>query len=95
MRAQAISSTIVAVAWDIVPPAKHNGIIIIHEVFFKQITHINNSQSMNFSGSEMSVFLHELEEFVSYNISVRAYTSAGAGPCSDEVTVTTLEDSKL
>ncbi len=52
------------------------------------------TQTMNVSGSMMSVVLSNLEEFVSYAISVRAYTSEGAGPYSEEVTVMTPEDSK-
>ncbi len=40
------------------------------------------------------VLLTDLEEYVHYNISLRAYTSEGAGPYSEEVTVMTPEDSK-
>ncbi len=81
-----------------IPPVYQNGVIIMYEVFYVPHETFNKSlksESLTVSGLEMSVVLHELEEFVSYNISVRAYTSAGAGPCSDEVTVTTLEDSKF
>ena len=42
----------------------------------------------------MAVILMDLEEFFDYNISVRAFTSAGVGPYSDEVTATTFEDGK-
>ena len=35
-----------------------------------------------------------LEEYVEYNISVRAYTRAGSGPHSDPVTKMTDMDSK-
>ena len=33
-----------------------------------------------------------LQEFTEYNISVRAYTSVGPGPYSEEVTNRTFED---
>ncbi len=45
--------------------------------------------------TEMSALLTDLEEFINYTISVRAYTSEGAGPYSSErVTVMTPEDGK-
>ncbi len=50
------------------------------------------TQTMNVT--ERSANLTNLEEFVDYNISVRAYTSEGAGPYSEEITVMTPEDSK-
>ena len=83
--------------WDIVPLIDQNGIITIYEVMYQPLETFNgkiSTQTMNISGTEMLVFLIELQEFVNYTISVRAYTSVGAGPYSDEVTVMTLEDSK-
>ena len=74
-----------------------NGIITMYEVMYQPLETFNGNirtQTMNVSGREMSVFLIELQEFVNYTISVRAYTSVGAGCYSDEVTVMTLEDSK-
>ena len=41
-----------------------------------------------------SVNLMGLEEYINYTISVRAYTSVGAGPYSVAVTLLTLQDSK-
>ena len=59
------------------------------ETFGGQIT----SDTVNTSdGSVLMMVLTGLEEYVEYNISVRAYTSAGPGPYSDPVTNTTLED---
>ncbi len=52
------------------------------------------TQTMNVSGSVMSVVFSNLEEFVNYTISIRAYTSEGVGPYSEEVTLMTPEDSK-
>ena len=52
------------------------------------------TQTMNISAPMMSVTLTGLQEFVNYNISVRAYTSEGEGPYSVGVTVMTLENSK-
>ena len=91
------SSTTIEVTWDIVPPIDQNGIITMYEVMYQPLETFNgniSTQTMIVSGTEMSVILMELQEFVNYTISVRAYTSVGAGPYSDEVTVMTLEDSK-
>ena len=44
------------------------------------------------NASELFQVLSGLEEFVEYNISVRAYTSQGPGPFSDDVTQMTQED---
>ena len=41
-----------------------------------------------------SVLLIDLDEYVNYTISVRAFTNAGAGPYSDPVTVLTNEGGK-
>ena len=91
------SSTTIEVTWDIVPPIDQNGIITMYEVMYQPLETFNgniSTQTMNVSGTEMSVILMELQEFVNYTISVRAYTSVRAGPYSDEVTVMTFEDSK-
>ena len=42
--------------------------------------------------TNLSVNITGLEDYVEYNISVRAYTSVGPGPYSDPVTVRTSED---
>ena len=91
------SSTTIEVTWDIVPPIDQNGIITMYEVMYQPLETFNgiiSTQTMIVSGTEMSVILIELQEFVNYTISVRAYTSMGAGPYSDEVTVLTLQDGK-
>ena len=46
-------------------------------------------------GSVLMMVLAGLEEYVEYNISVRAYTSSGPGPYSDPVTERTLEDGMI
>ena len=48
--------------------------------------------TVNTSGPVLMMNLTDLEEYVEYNIIVRAYTSTGPGPYSDPVTVRTLED---
>ena len=47
---------------------------------------------MNVSEFDLSVNLTELQEYINYTVSVRAYTSVGAGLYSNEVTILTPED---
>ncbi len=47
------------------------------------------------NGSVLEITLENLQEYVEYNISVRAYTVVGAGPFSPEVLQPTLEDCML
>ncbi len=61
------------------------------EMFGGQI----QTQTMNVSALNVSVTLTDLEEFVNYTISVRAYTSEGEGPFSTEITEGTFEDGKI
>ena len=85
------------VTWDPVPDIDQNGIITEYEVMYEPLETFNGNittQRMNVTAPEMSVTLTELQEFVFYNISVRAYTSVGAGPFSEEMTVRTNEDGK-
>ena len=92
---QVNSSTTIEVRWDMVPPIDQNGIITMYEVIYQPLETFNGNISTNtINLTNMSVLLTGLQEFVNYTISVRAYTSVGAGPYSDEVTVMTLEDSK-
>ena len=68
----------------------------MYEVLYQPLETFDGAimtQTMNLT--ERSANLTDLEEFVDYNISVRAYTREGAGPYSEEVTVMTPEDSKL
>ena len=94
--ASVVSSTEIEVSWEDLPAICQNGVITMYEIQFvpletfgEQIT----SDTVNTSnGSVLMMVLTGLEEYVEYNISVRAYTSAGPGPYSDPVTERTLED---
>ncbi len=46
---------------------------------------------INTSALNRSIEIYSLEEYVQYNVSVRAYTSIGPGPFSSPVTERTLE----
>ncbi len=67
----------------------------MYEVLYQPLETFDGAimtQTMNVT--ERSANLTDLEEFVNYTLSVRAYTSEGAGPYSEEMTVMTPEDSK-
>ena len=96
-----VSSTEIMVTWGIVPPIDQNGVITIYEVLFQPYMEelgeaeiVENLLSVNVSEPDMSVVLINLEEYVNYIISVRAYTSVGEGPYSEIVMAMTNEDGK-
>ena len=93
--ATANSSTTISVTWDIVLPIDQNGVITMYEVLYVPLETFGGAigpLTVNVSGTEMSVVLVDLEEFVYYNISVRAYTSVGEGPYSDGIIEITYSD---
>ena len=95
VQATSVSSTEILVTWDSVPPIDQNGIVTMYEVLYQPLeTFCGYIETRNVSGTKLAVVLMDLEEFVDYNISVRAFTSVGGGPYSDEVAATTFEDGK-
>ena len=72
-----------------------NGIIINYEVQFEPLQFTEELQTETINTTNLTASITGLEEYVQYNISVRAYTSVGPGPYSDPVTERTLEDRKL
>ncbi len=84
--------------WDPVPQIDQNGIIILYEVRYDPLEtfggQITTGYENTTSGSELMITLEDLQEYVEYNISVRAYTSVGAGPFSDGIVRRTEEDCK-
>ncbi len=62
-----------------------NGIITRYDVFYTStFDFVDDSVVIN-NGATLSINITGLEEFVIYNVSVRAYTSVGPGPFSDAV----------
>ena len=90
------SSTSIDVSWEEVDPIDQNGIIITYEVCYEPLETFDDvimKETMN--TTNISYELYGLEEFVVYNISVRAYTIEGPGPYSDAVLEMTQPDSML
>ena len=93
--ATAQSSTEVHVSWNVVPSLDQNGVIILYEVQYEPLVTFDGALATSTSNTtSMSIVLSNLEEYVTYNISVRAYTSAGPGVYSQPINEQTLEDSK-
>ena len=88
-----ISSTEVEVSWEKVPAIDENGIITVYEVQYEPLQTFGDQISTNTTNTTyLNKTLTGLQEYVEYNISVRAYTSVGPGPYSDPVIERTLED---
>ena len=79
--------------WEEVPEIDRNGEIINYEVRVDP-AEFQNVTYENVSGSELVLVVDGLEEYVNYNFTVRAYTSAGPGPFSVITTSTTDEAGK-
>ena len=91
------SPTSVEVVWNEVAAIDLNGIITMYEVMYTPHNTFGGQISANtttVSGSELMVTLPYLQEFVSYSVSVRAYTTGGFGPYNEPAVIErTLEDS--
>ena len=95
MTATANSSTTIAVMWDEVVSINQNGVITVYEVMYTPLEDFGGAiMTRTTNVTDLSLLLMDLEEYVNYTISIRAFTSAGAGNYSDPVTVLTNEDGK-
>ena len=96
--ATVVSSTEIRVSWEEVPPINQNGEITTYEIEYVPLETFQGQISTNTlntsDGSVLMMVLTGLEEYLEYNISVRAYTSVGPGPYSDPVSERTDTDSK-
>ena len=93
--AMAVSSTEVRVTWENVPVIDQNGDIINYEIQIEPLQFPADIFVDQLTTTNLSIVVTGLEEYIFYNISVRAYTSVGPGPYSDPVTERTLEDGNI
>ena len=93
------SSTAIRVSWEEVPAIDENGIITMYQVQYDPLETFGgliSTTNINITDTSMlSTVLTGLEEYVEYNISVRAYTSIGPGLYSIDVSNRTETDGKL
>ena len=92
-----VNSTQINLEWVELPEEDRRGMIVIYEVMYIPLVTFGRSVEeltgmVNGSGNFTELEVSGLEEDTSYNLSVRAYTSAGPGPYSRIVTSMTLED---
>lgn len=81
----------IKVFWEDIPAINRNGIILFYEVLFCSTLNCSSTDGVNTTdATTFNLTLNNLEEFTEYNISVRAYTSVGAGENTTEITVVTL-----
>ena len=92
MAATVLSSTEIQVNWTEVPGRDQNGIITQYEVMYEPLMTFGVLNTTTVNTTNLSIILISLEEYVDYNISVRAYTSVGPGPFSEGIVRRTLED---
>ena len=91
------SSQSIEVQWEEVVAIDENGVITMFEVRYDPLETFGGqirTETVNISAPFTSTILTNLEEFVMYNISVRAYTSVGAGPYSTGIVNMTDEAGK-
>ena len=87
-----VTSSSAMVAWDEVLDINLNGNLMIYEVNFFRL---EGDPDIRRNTTQRSITVDDLEGNVEYNVSVRAYTAAGAGPYSDPpVQIMTLTGSK-
>ena len=94
--ATANTSTTITVKWDEVLPIDQNGVITMYEVMYTPLEDFGGTVLANTTIiSEQSTVLQNLQEYVNYSISVRAFTGIGMGPFSAPLMVLTLEDGEI
>lgn len=90
------SATTIRVNWTALAPGDQNGIIIVYTAYYRAIAgsfSVGTEQTKQVVGSTQTD-LTGLEEYVVYTISLSASTSAGEGPKSASVSVTTAQAGK-
>ncbi len=91
-----LSSTDIQMNWTDVAEIDQNGVITEYEVMYEPLMTFMGTESLGTNLTTiLSIVLQGLQEYVEYNISVRAYTNDGAGPYSVGIIRRTLQDGKL
>ena len=83
--------------WSGVPAIDRNGIITQYEVVYEPLETFGGqlvTRTNMTDNSTLEVLLENLQEYVQYNIRVRAYTETGEGPFSSAIIISTLEAGK-
>ena len=78
-------------SWDSLPPEEQNGIILGYVI---NITDINSGDVQQVFADTNNHTVDSLSPYTTYVCIVAAYTSAGTGPVSVEISVQTQETSE-
>ena len=92
-----VSPSEILVTWDIVPPIDQNGLITQYEVYYQPLETFGGAIGPMVEAivpPNISVILAQLEEYVFYNISVRAFTEVGPSDYTTALLERTPEDGK-
>ena len=93
VESEVLSSTSIRVSWEEVSSIDQNGIIMMYEVLFEPLETFGDIVIPSTINTTLfGVVATDLRAYVNYNISVRAYTSVGAGPYSDPISNRTREE---
>jgi hypothetical protein len=89
-----VTSTAIELMWGEAPEENQNGIITAYHLRLRQLTYTKYSEyyMVTVPAPNSTANLTGLIEYAEYFIEISASTAAGAGPFSDPVNVTTLED---
>ncbi len=91
-----LSSADILVNWTEVSELDQNGLIITYEVMYDPLMTFNGMLNrITVNTTNLSITLNNLQEYVEYNISVRAYTNVGPGPYSLEIVNRTLQNGEI
>ena len=94
---EAVSSTVILVSWVALREADRNGLVDQYSVHYRGVERDSEAKTraLNFSVDSMLYsLLEDLQEFTTYNVSIRAVNSAGNGPFSHNCVIT-REDGEL
>ena len=78
-------------SWDPLPPEEQNGIILGYVI---NITDISSGDVQQLFADSNNLTVDSLSPYTTYVCIVAAYTSAGTGPVSAEMSVQTQESSE-
>ena len=84
------SDTIITIFFGTVAERDTNGVITVYEVCVQTVSGGPCVFTVNLTTPETRVNITGLTDNTNYIVTVRAYTSAGPGPYSPEVAITTL-----
>ena len=86
---QPLNETSYKISWDPLPREKSNGVVLAYEVKYTRVYYRGSPSSSAARYQNTTDTLHGLTLCSTYQVLVRAYTSAGAGPFSPTLEIVT------